>query len=109
MTECDLWMKKTEVKNLVTQSLLLPVPSPLPPVYLITSVMVLPAREVILALCERRGLEVESMEVYLDSNKTPLPLLTSDTSWLSGRTLRIRSKSLALSKSIMESTHQRHI
>jgi hypothetical protein len=46
-------------------------------------------------LCERRGLEVENIEVYLDGNKTPLPLLTSDTSWLSGRTLRIRGEPLA--------------
>jgi hypothetical protein len=53
-------------------------------------------REVILGLCERRGLDVETIEVYLDSNKTPLPLLTSDTSWLSGRTLRIRGKRLSV-------------
>ena len=47
-------------------------------------------REVILSLCERRGLDVEGVDVYLDNNRTPLPLLTSETSWLAGRTLRIR-------------------
>jgi hypothetical protein len=57
-----------------------------------TQLLLLVNREVILGLCERRGLDVETIEVYLDSNKTPLPLLTSDTSWLSGRTLRIRGK-----------------
>ena len=45
-----------------------------------------------MSLCERRGLDVEGVDVYLDNNRTPLPLLTSETSWLSGRTLRIRGE-----------------
>jgi len=49
-------------------------------------------REAISAVCERRGVDVESINVFLDNNKTPLPLLTSETSWLGGRTLKIRGK-----------------
>ena len=49
-------------------------------------------REAISGVCERRGVDVESIEVFLDNNKTPLPLLTSETSWLGGRTLKIRGK-----------------
>ena len=49
-------------------------------------------REAVSGLCERRGFDIDSIEVYLDNNKTPLPLLTSETSWLSGRTLRIKGQ-----------------
>lgn len=49
-------------------------------------------REAISTVCERRGVDVESINVFLDNNKTPLPLLTSETSWLGGRTLKIRGK-----------------
>ena len=38
------------------------------------------------------GLDIDGIDVFLDNNKTPLPLLTSETNWLSGRTLRIKSK-----------------
>ena len=49
-------------------------------------------REAISTVCERRGVDVESINVFLDNNKTPLPLLTSETSWLGGRTLKIRGE-----------------
>ncbi|XP_023335851.1 pleckstrin homology domain-containing family G member 5, partial [Eurytemora carolleeae] len=49
-------------------------------------------KEAVSGLCERRGFDIDSIEVYLDNNKTPLPLLTSETSWLSGRTVRIKGK-----------------
>ena len=49
-------------------------------------------REAVSGLCERRGFDIDSIEVYLDNNKTPLPLLTSETSWLSGRTVRIKGQ-----------------
>ena len=49
-------------------------------------------REAISAVCERRGVDVESINVYLDQSRTPLPLLTSETSWLGGRHIRIRGK-----------------
>ena len=51
-----------------------------------------PFREAIAAVCERRGVDVESINVYLDQSRTPLPLLTSETSWLGGRHIRIRGK-----------------
>ena len=34
--------------------------------------------------------DIDTIDVFLDNNKTPLPLLTSETSWLGGRTLKIR-------------------
>lgn len=49
-------------------------------------------REAISGVCDRRGVDVDSIDVFLDNNKTPLPLLTSETSWLGGRTLKIRGK-----------------
>ena len=49
-------------------------------------------REAISSVCERRGVDIDSIDVFLDNNKTPLPLLTSETSWLGGRTLKIRGK-----------------
>ena len=49
-------------------------------------------REAISAVCERNGVDVEGINVYLESSRTPLPLLTSETSWLGGRHIRIRAK-----------------
>ena len=49
-------------------------------------------REAISGVCERRGVDIDSIDVFLDNNKTPLPLLTSETSWLGGRTLKIRGE-----------------
>ena len=49
-------------------------------------------REAISGVCDRRGVDIDSIDVFLDNNKTPLPLLTSETSWLGGRTLKIRGK-----------------
>lgn len=51
-------------------------------------------QEAISCACERRGVEVDCIDVFLDNNNTPLPLLTSETSWLGGRTLKIRGKFL---------------
>ena len=36
--------------------------------------------------------DIDTIDVFLDNNKTPLPLLTSETSWLGGRTLKIRGE-----------------
>ena len=49
-------------------------------------------REAISGVCERRGVDIDSIDVFLDNNKTPHPLLTSETSWLGGRTLKIRGE-----------------
>lgn len=51
-------------------------------------------REAISGVCERRGVDIDSIDVFLDNNKTPLPLLTSETSWLGGRTLKIRGETV---------------
>ena len=37
---------------------------------------------------------MDSINVYLDQSVTPLPLLTTETSWLGGRLIRIRGKRL---------------
>ena len=47
-------------------------------------------REAISAVCERRGVDVDSINVYLEQSRTPLPLLTTETAWLGGRHIRIR-------------------
>ena len=54
-------------------------------------------REAITAVCERRGVDVDSINVYLEQSRTPLPLLTTETAWLGGRNIRIRGKSQNLS------------
>ena len=54
-------------------------------------------REAISAVCERRGVDVDSINVYLEQSRTPLPLLTTETAWLGGRNIRIRGKSQNLS------------
>ena len=51
-------------------------------------------REAISGVCERRGVDIDSIDVFLAKNKTPLPLLTSETSWLGGRTLKIRGETV---------------
>ena len=43
-------------------------------------------------MCDRNGVDVDTINVYLESSRTPLPLLTSETSWLGGRHIRIRAK-----------------
>ena len=37
---------------------------------------------------------MDSINVYLEQSRTPLPLLTTETAWLGGRHIRIRGKSL---------------
>ncbi len=59
---------------------------------IITSCAFSPNREAISTVCERRGVDVDGINVYLDSSTTPLPLLTTETSWLGGRLIRIRGK-----------------
>ena len=51
-------------------------------------------REAISAVCERRGVDVDSINVYLEQSRTPLPLLTTETAWLGGRHIRIRGKDI---------------
>ena len=53
-------------------------------------------REAISAVCDRRGVDIESINVYLDQSRTPLPLLTSETSWLGGRHIQIRGNRFVL-------------
>jgi hypothetical protein len=45
-----------------------------------------------LSVCDRRGIDVDTINVFLDNATSPLPLLTTETSWLAGRTIRIRGK-----------------
>ncbi|XP_063992097.1 pleckstrin homology domain-containing family G member 5 isoform X2 [Diachasmimorpha longicaudata] len=42
--------------------------------------------------CERRGLDLSKVDVYLDAFSTPLPILTTETSCLGGRHLRVTAK-----------------
>lgn len=53
-------------------------------------------REAISAVCERRGVDVDSINVYLEQSRTPLPLLTTETAWLGGRNIRIRGMDLKM-------------
>ncbi|XP_065215741.1 pleckstrin homology domain-containing family G member 5 isoform X2 [Planococcus citri] len=43
-------------------------------------------------VCSRRGINLSSVNVYLDAYKTPLPVLTTDTSWLGGKHILIKGK-----------------
>lgn len=47
-------------------------------------------REAIATVCERRCVDVDGINVYLENSATPLPLLTTETAWLGGRLIRIR-------------------
>ncbi|RZF42189.1 hypothetical protein LSTR_LSTR004338, partial [Laodelphax striatellus] len=45
------------------------------------------------SVCRRRGIELEDVNVYLESCKNPpLPPLTTETSWLGGKHIVIKSK-----------------
>ena len=46
-------------------------------------------REALAAVCERRGVDLSDVNVFLDTYKTPLSLLTTETFWLGGKHLRI--------------------
>ena len=46
-------------------------------------------REAISSVCERRGIDVDTINVYLENAATPLPLLTTETSWLGNKLIRI--------------------
>ena len=46
-------------------------------------------REAISSVCERRGIDVDTINVYLENAVTPLPLLTTETSWLGNKLIRI--------------------
>lgn len=41
-------------------------------------------------MCAKRGVELSSVSVFLDSYKTPLPVLTTETSWLGGKHLLVK-------------------
>lgn len=47
-------------------------------------------REALAAVCMRRGVDLSNVNVYLDSSKTPLSLITTETFWLGGKHLRIK-------------------
>ncbi|XP_046442623.1 pleckstrin homology domain-containing family G member 5-like isoform X5 [Daphnia pulex] len=49
-------------------------------------------REALAAVCMRRGVDLSNVNVYLDSSKTPLSLITTETFWLGGKHLRIKAK-----------------
>ena len=42
------------------------------------------------------GVDVDSINVYLEQSRTPLPLLTTETAWLGGRNIRIRGMDLKM-------------
>ncbi|XP_034941032.1 pleckstrin homology domain-containing family G member 5-like [Chelonus insularis] len=44
------------------------------------------------AACERRGIDLSRVDVYLDAFSTPLPVQTTETSCLGGRHLRVTAK-----------------
>uniref|UniRef100_A0A0C9QY91 PLEKHG5_0 protein n=2 Tax=Fopius arisanus TaxID=64838 RepID=A0A0C9QY91_9HYME len=48
--------------------------------------------EILGTSCERRGLDLSKVDVYLDAFSTPLPILTTETSCLAGRHLRVTGK-----------------
>ncbi len=63
-------------------------------------------REALAAVCMRRGVDLSNVNVYLDSSKTPLSLITTETFWLGGKHLRIKgikcsSKPLAHKSAIL--------
>ena len=57
---------------------------------LIIAMMLLTFREALAAVCQRRGVDLSNVNVYLDSSKTPLSLITTETFWLGGKHLRIK-------------------
>ncbi|XP_069690836.1 pleckstrin homology domain-containing family G member 5-like isoform X2 [Periplaneta americana] len=42
-------------------------------------------------VCARRGVDLSSVDVFLENSKTPLPVMT-ETSWLGGKQLRLRAR-----------------
>lgn len=44
------------------------------------------------AACERRGIDLTRVDVFLDALSTPLPLLTTETFGLGGKHLRVTGK-----------------
>ncbi|XP_054270419.1 pleckstrin homology domain-containing family G member 5-like isoform X2 [Macrosteles quadrilineatus] len=48
--------------------------------------------EALNSVCEKRGIDLSNVNVYLDSYKTPLPILTTETSWLGGKHILIKGK-----------------
>ncbi|KAG8295362.1 Pleckstrin y domain containing, G (with RhoGef domain) member [Homalodisca vitripennis] len=47
-------------------------------------------REALNSVCAKRGIDLTNVNVYLDSYKTPLPVLTTETSWLGGKHILIK-------------------
>ena len=41
-------------------------------------------------MCERRCIDVDTINVFYENSTLPLPLLTTETSWLGGKLLRIK-------------------
>ncbi|XP_046670725.1 pleckstrin homology domain-containing family G member 5 isoform X2 [Homalodisca vitripennis] len=48
--------------------------------------------EALNSVCAKRGIDLTNVNVYLDSYKTPLPVLTTETSWLGGKHILIKGK-----------------
>ncbi|XP_033222747.1 pleckstrin homology domain-containing family G member 5-like [Belonocnema kinseyi] len=48
--------------------------------------------EVLSSACERRGVDLSRVDVFLESFSTPLPILTTETSCLGGKHLRLSAK-----------------
>ncbi|KAK6621809.1 hypothetical protein RUM44_001616 [Polyplax serrata] len=47
-------------------------------------------RDALLDVCRRKGIDLASSNVFLDANKSPLPCLDIDTSWMGGKHIRIK-------------------
>ena len=49
--------------------------------------------EALVGACDRRGIDLGRVDVLLDAFSTPLPILTTETSCLGGKHLRVTGKS----------------
>ncbi|XP_037074675.1 pleckstrin homology domain-containing family G member 5-like [Pollicipes pollicipes] len=47
-------------------------------------------REALGHVCEQHRVDIDSISVYLENGRTPLPLLTTETYWLGGKHLKIK-------------------
>jgi hypothetical protein len=52
-------------------------------------------REALKPVCSRRGVDLSSLDVFLENSKAPLSVMT-DTSWLGGKQLQLRGSSSSL-------------
>lgn len=47
-------------------------------------------RDALLDICRRKGVDLGTSNVFLDANKSPLPCLDIETSWMGGKHIRIK-------------------